>query len=106
MKRGDVVWHKFKEPDKTRPVLVITRDGAISELNDVTVIPVTSDIRNLASEVFLTADQGMPQDCVANVDWIHTVPKQKLFGLITQVTDEKLEEVLTAIKFAFGFEEV
>ena len=105
MKRGDVVWHKFKEPDKKRPVLIITRDGAISELNDVTVIPITSKIRDLDSEVFLTMDQGMPQDCVANVDRIHTVPKHKLSGFITRVTDEQLDEVFTAMKFAFGFED-
>ncbi len=33
MIRGDVYWHKFKEPDKTRPVLIVTRDEALPELN-------------------------------------------------------------------------
>lgn len=49
MKRGDIVWHRFKEPDKQRPVLIITRDEAIPELNSVTVIPTTTTMRDLQS---------------------------------------------------------
>lgn len=105
MKRGDVVWHKFQKPNKARPVLIITRDAAISELNALTVIPITSVIRDLPSEVFLSAEDGMPQDCVANVDWIQNVPKHLLFGHITHLTEEHLEQVLPAIRFAFGFED-
>ena len=61
MNRGDVVWHKFKEPDKRRPVLILTRDGAISGLNQVTVVPITSTIRDLPSQVPLTEEDGLPE---------------------------------------------
>ncbi len=105
MKRGDIVWYKFKEPDKTRPVLIITRDGAIPDLNTITVVPITTTIRTLPSEVLIGTDDGMPQDCVANVDGILTVPKHKLFGLITHLEDEHIDEILPALKFAFGFED-
>lgn len=56
MTRGDVVWHKFREPDKTRPVLILTRNEAIPELNALTVIPITTTIR---SQVLLSEDDGM-----------------------------------------------
>ena len=105
MKRDDVVWYKFQKPNKTRPVLIITRDAAIPELNALTVIPLTTVIRDLPSEIFLSVENGMPQDCVANVDGIHNVPKHLLFGHITHFTDEHLDQVLPAIRFAFGFEE-
>ncbi|NOT48489.1 MAG: type II toxin-antitoxin system PemK/MazF family toxin, partial [Acidobacteria bacterium] len=49
MKRGDVLLHKFKEPDKRRPVLIITRDEAIDKSNAVTVIPTTTTIRDVES---------------------------------------------------------
>lgn len=104
MRRGDVVWHKFKEPDKKRPVLILTRDGAISELNAITVIPMTSTIRDVRSQVFFTPADGMPTDCVANVDWIQTLPKSKLFGHITHLSDNHLRKYFEAIKFAFGFD--
>ena len=105
MKRGDIVWYEFQKPNKTRPVLIITRDAAIPELNAVTVVPITTVIRNLPTEVFLSTGDGMPEDCVANVDGIQNVPKHRLFGHITQLSDEHLEQVLPAIRFAFGFED-
>ena len=52
MIRGDVVRHKFKEPDKTRPVLILTRNGAISDLTAITVVPITTTIRDIESQVF------------------------------------------------------
>ena len=105
MKRGDIVWYEFQKPNKTRPVLIITRDAAIPELNAVTVIPITTVIRNLPTEVFLSTGDGMPEDCVANVDGIQNVSKHLLFGHITQLSDEHLDQVLPAIRFAFGFED-
>ncbi|WP_407937679.1 type II toxin-antitoxin system PemK/MazF family toxin [Neomoorella mulderi] len=45
--RGEVRWYSFKPPDKRRPVLILTRNSAISFLNDVTIAPVTSNIRDI-----------------------------------------------------------
>jgi mRNA interferase MazF len=104
MTRGDIYWHKFKEPDKTRPVLIITRDEAISELNAVTVIPTTTTIRDVLSQVLLTEEDGVREICVLNIDLIQTVPKNKLRAYITHLSDERMEEVFEAIKFAFGFD--
>lgn len=104
MKRGDIVWHRFKEPDKQRPVLIITRDEAIPELNSVTVIPTTTTMRDLQSQVFLAEADGMRDPCVLNLDWIQTVPKSKLGKHITTLSEERMGEVFGAIKFAFGFE--
>lgn len=103
-KRGDIVWHKFKEPDKTRPVLIITRNGAISGLNAITVIPVTSSIRDLPSQVVLSERDGMLNVCALNADWIQTVPKNRLGAFITHLSDDKMLEVFEAIKYSFGFE--
>ena len=104
MRRGDIFWHKFKEPDKSRPVLIITRDEAISELNSVTVIPTTTTIRNIPSQILLTEEDGVSETCVLNIDWIQTIPKNKLRGLITHLSDERMVEVFEAVKFAFGFD--
>ena len=54
VKRGEVRWYTFRRPDKKRPVVVLTRDGAIEYLNEVTVAPVTSTVRGVPSEIVLT----------------------------------------------------
>ena len=100
MKRGEVRWYKFKEPDKMRPVLILTRDSILEYLGEVTVVPVTSTIREIPSEVFLSEQDGMPRDCAVNCDHIQTVSKGKVGGLITTLNNEKLTNVRDAILFA------
>ncbi|MBA3632949.1 MAG: type II toxin-antitoxin system PemK/MazF family toxin [Acidobacteria bacterium] len=104
MIRGDIVWHKFKEPDKTHPVLILTRNGAIAGLNSITVIPTTTTIRDLQSQVVLTEEDEMREVCAINLDGIQTIPKNKLGFYITHLSEERMQEVFKAIKFAFGFD--
>jgi mRNA interferase MazF len=100
VKRGDVRWYAFSPPDKRRPVLVLTRNSIIEYLNEVTVAPITSTVRNIASEVALGAEDGMPDECAVNFDHIQTVRKDRLGKLITALSREKLTEVRNAIRFA------
>lgn len=100
MKRGDIRWYKFTKPNKKRPVLVLTRDSIIQYLGEVTVAPITSTIRDIPSEVFLSTDDGMRNDCAVNCDHIQTVSKGKIDGLITTLPAKKMKQVGKAIKFA------
>ncbi len=100
MKRGEIRWYKFHAPDKKRPVLIITRNSILEYLNEVTVVPITSTIRDIPSEVFLTEEDGMPKDCAVNCDHVQTVSKSKLGSLITTLTSEKLIQVSKAIRFS------
>ena len=59
MKRGEVRWYKFHPPDKNRPVLILSRDSVIGYLNEITVAPITTTIRDIPSEVILSEDDGM-----------------------------------------------
>ncbi len=102
--KGDVYWIKFKEPDKRRPALIITRDTAIPLLNSVTVIPTTSSLRDNPSTVWLDESDGMPNPSLINVDLIQTVNKDRVGTYITHLTGQKIDEVFDAMKFAFGFD--
>jgi len=73
MKRGEIRWYKFKTPDKKRPVLILTRDSILEYLSEVTVAPVTTTVRQIPSEVFLSKSDSMPRDCAINFDHIQTV---------------------------------
>ena len=103
MKRGEVRWYKFAQPDKKRPVLILTRNSALEFLGEVTVAPITSTIRDIPSEVFLTREEGMPRDCAVNLDHIQTVSRDKIGVLITTLAPEKMHELRSALLFALGF---
>lgn len=104
MIRGDVCYHTFKEPDKRRPVLILTRTNAVSFLNEITIAPITTTIRNNNTSVWLDESDGVKEACAINLDYLQTVPKRKLGKVITHLSDEKMREVFEAIKFALGFD--
>lgn len=65
--RGDVHLYRFEQPDKQRPVLILTRDSAIGHLSTVTVAPISSTIRGVPSEVILGIEDGMKAPCAVNL---------------------------------------
>ena len=104
IQRGEIRWYRFREPDKKRPVLVLTRRSALEVLGDVTVAPVTTTIRDIPSEVVLSAADGMPRDCAVNFDHVQTVPKARLGSLIATLSTDRLLEVRRALLFALGLD--
>jgi mRNA interferase MazF len=100
--RGDVRLFRFAPPDKQRLVLVLTRDTIIDRLARVTVAPVTSTVRGVASEVTLGTEDGLRQPCAVNLHNIVTVPKEGLGRRVAQLDDRRLDEVCAAIAFALG----
>jgi mRNA interferase MazF len=95
MNRGDVCWYTFNAPDKKRPVLVLTRESAISVLNSVTVAPITSTIRSIPTELLLTEQDGVPQ----------TVPKSNIGDRSTRLTSRRMKEAAAAVSFALGLDD-
>jgi len=89
MKQGDVYWYAFRAPDKRRPVLILTRNSAISYLTNVTVVQITTTIREVPSEVVLTpGNDGTLERCVVNAYNLFTVPKDRRQELITQLSPD------------------
>ncbi|MBK9714656.1 MAG: type II toxin-antitoxin system PemK/MazF family toxin [Kouleothrix sp.] len=104
MNQGDVYWYTFKEPDKRRPVVILTRDSAIPYLTAVTIAPITSTIRAIPSEVVLSEADGLLTECAANCDNLQTIAKSKLGSYITHLAPERVRELREAIGFALGFD--
>ena len=100
MKHGEIRWYKFVRPDKKRPILILTRDSVLEYLGEVTVAPITSTVRNIPSEVFLSKTEGMPRNCAINCDHLQTVSKERIGSLITSLSPAKMFEVGRAIRFA------
>jgi mRNA interferase MazF len=102
MTRGEIRWYKFNPPDKKRPVVILTRNSIIEYLGEVTIAPITSTIRVIPSEVYLSKNDGMPIECAINCDHIQTVSKSKIGPLITRLSAEKVKELKKAISFALS----
>ena len=102
MKRGEIRWYKFKSPDKRRPVLILTRDSILKYLGEVTIAPITSNVRDIPSEVLLSGLDGMQKDCAINLDHIQTVSKGKIGSHITTLSSNRLKQVHKAILFALN----
>ena len=102
MKRGEIRWYKFAAPDKKRPVLILTRDSILQYLGEVTVAPITTTVREIPSEVFLSEHDGMHHDCAINCDHIQTVSKGKIGALITRLSPAHMSSVTKAVGFALN----
>ena len=102
MKRGEIRWYRFGQPDKKRPVLILTRDSILQYLGEATIAPITSTVRDIPSEVFLSKDDGMHRDCAVNCDHLQTVSKARIGALITSLSRERMAAVGRAIRFALA----
>jgi len=105
MRRGEIWWAELEPPAGRRPVILLSRNEAYSVRSLVIVAPVTTRIRRIPSEVLLGTDDGLPQDCVANLDTITTIPKDCLRSRLAILNAKKLKEVEAAIHFALGLEQ-
>jgi mRNA interferase MazF len=100
--RGDVRLYGFAPPDKKRPVVVLTRDSAISYLSTVSVAPITSTIRGVPSEVVLGQEDGMKGACAVNLHNTITVSQDRLGKRVTRLDGLRMKEICGALRFSLG----
>ena len=92
--------------DKTRPVLVLTRDVAIGRLRTVTVAAITSTIRGLATEVPVGPSNGLDHDSVVNLDNVFTVDHRSLGRRVGFLPDDQEPALAEAIINAFDLDAI
>jgi len=90
--------------DKTRPVLVLTREVVRPHLSRVTVAPITSTIRGLSTEVPVGRANGLEQPSVVSCDNIVTVPVGTLGRQLGFLLAEQETELTDAIRAAFDLD--
>ena len=104
MHRGEIRWYRFAHPDKRRPVVILTRDSIIPWLGEVTVAPITTNIRDIPSEVVLSVQDGLPRECAVNCDHLQTVPRGRVGVVIATLDPMRMDEVATAVRFALALD--
>lgn len=100
--RGDVRLVRFPPPDKERPVLVLTRASSLEVLGRVTVAPITSTVRGVASEVALGIEDGMKHPCAVNLHNVITIPRSIVGRAVARLDDARMRDVCRALAFALG----
>jgi len=102
VRRGEVYWHRFDRPDKRRPVLVLTRSSLVGHLGTVTVASVSRTIREVASEIVVGTEHGLPARCAVNLHNVFTLRRADLGAFVAQLPTEVMERVDRALVFALG----
>jgi mRNA interferase MazF len=92
--------------DKTRPVLVLTRELVRPHLSRVTVAPITSRIRGLSTEVSVGPADGLDHPSVISCDNIVTVPTTALGRQIGRLRPEQEIALTAALHAAFDLEDL
>ncbi|MEK7792972.1 MAG: type II toxin-antitoxin system PemK/MazF family toxin [Candidatus Hydrogenedentota bacterium] len=100
MRRGEIWWADLARPVGGRPVVILTRNAVVNSIGAVAVAIVTRNIRHLPIEVALGRGQGLLVQCVANLDTILTVPRERLVRQMGACDAAKIGELERAIKLA------
>ena len=90
--------------DKTRPVLILTRDVAREAMTKVTVAPITSTVKGLSSEVPLGAPNGLDDGCAVSIDNVVTIPTTRLGRTIGFLSLDQEQQLARAVVLAFDLE--
>lgn len=86
--------------DKKRPAVVMHRDFAGRTLNDVLVAPLTTTIRDIPTAVRLGTADGVDRDCIALLDALTLLRKDRLLQRIGVLSPERMSELCAALAVA------
>ena len=92
--------------DKTRPVLVLTRELVRPHLTRVTVAPITSTVRGLSTELPVGRDNGLDHPSVVSCDNVLTIPATALGRQIGRLLPEQEPALTAALHAAFDLEDL
>lgn len=90
--------------DKTRPVVVLTREAARQAMTKVTVAPITSTVKGLASEVPVGPDNGLSQGSAVSLDNVVTIQRQLLGRTIGFLHDSQEPALARAMVVAYNLD--
>jgi len=87
--------------DKPRPAVILTRELLFGRMRKVTIAPITTRVRGLATEVLLGPANGLDRDCVVSCDNVMTVELTEIGERIGSLLPHQEQELASAISIAF-----
>ncbi len=95
---------RYASLDRTRPVVVLTRETARPSMTKVTVAPITTTVRGLTSEVHVGPENGLDRDGVISLDNAMTIPADLLGDLIGILTSDQDRLLARAVVLAYDLD--
>ncbi|CAN5254764.1 hypothetical protein BH20ACT5_BH20ACT5_03720 [soil metagenome] len=86
--------------DKLRPAVVMHRDFAGRALNAVLVAPLTTSVRDIPTAVRLGPRDGIDRDCIAALDNLTLIRKDRLVRVVARLGPERMAELCAALATA------
>lgn len=106
MRQFEIWWAKLPAPAGRRPVLLLSRNDAYQYLNKFIAAEITTTVRSIPVEVALGKRDGLPSPCVANLDNIRTVARERLDSRAGALPRSRHGEVKRALGYALGWDEL
>lgn len=106
MRQYEIRWATLPGPVGRRPVLLLSRTAAYVYLNKVIVAEVTTTIRGIPQEVAVGEAEGLPRDCVVNLDNVHVLAKQLVGERAGALHPRREREVKRALGCALDWPEL
>ena len=105
MKRDDVWWVRFGpsvggEIRKRRPAVIVTNNVAISHLNRVQVVPLTTNVSRVYPGETIVVVNDRPHKAMA--DQLTTVSKERIADFFGRLSDSDIESLDTIVRFHLG----
>lgn len=91
--------------DKTRPVLLLTREEVRAVRALVTVAPITTTVRGLRSEVLVGVHNGLDDESAVNLDLTTTIPRGQLLRPLGALLPDQERDLTRALHEAFDLED-
>ena len=85
------------DPVGRRPVLFLGRSASFEYLGRVLVAEITTTVRGIPQEVTLGRREGLPRSCVANLDPLRTISKERFRKRLGRVAASRHVEVKRAL---------
>ncbi|AYY11793.1 type II toxin-antitoxin system PemK/MazF family toxin [Actinobacteria bacterium YIM 96077] len=90
--------------DKSRPVVLLTREAARPYMTRITVAPITSTVRGLSTEVPVGAVNGLDDESVISLDNVATITQSDIGRLVGYLTAEQEITLAHAIIAAYDLD--
>lgn len=90
--------------DKSRPVVLLTREAVRPHLSRVTVAPITSTVRGLSTEVPVGEANGLDHTSVISCDNVQTILVTDVGRHLGYLLESQEEQLSEAIRAAFDLD--
>jgi mRNA interferase MazF len=106
VRQYELRWADLPQPAGRRPVLLLSRTPAYDYLTKILVAEITTRLRGIPQEVTLGRREGLPRDCVANLDALRSIDRNLIGDRLGTLASPRHPEVKRALGYALDWAEL